>query len=85
VSEHWISDCPKGGCRDCRSVRAGPLHGRALRDGGMQRQMKCPDCGTWADIDDDQYFGKVSMECGACDYHETINLHREGLDIGYRR
>lgn len=48
------------------------------RDGKPQRKFKCPRCGSWADIDDDQFFGRVSMECPVmgCDFHETIDLSR---------
>ena len=44
-----------------------------VRDGEDVRQLRCPKCGVWADLDDDQYHGRVSVhhddpECG---YHET--------------
>lgn len=45
------------------------------RDGGLIRQAQCPNCDVWAEIDDDQYHGKVSMLCG-CGYHETHNFQR---------
>jgi hypothetical protein len=44
-----------------------------LRDGIFVKKVRCPQCGVWRDIDDDQYFGRVSMLCD-CDWHETINL-----------
>lgn len=82
---HIFGNCPKDGCRNCRSFHDVPIYGKVLRDGQGQRQMKCPGCQQWADIDEDQFFGNVSIDCPNCDYHETINLHREGLDIEYRR
>jgi hypothetical protein len=44
------------------------------RDGKIINQLCCPDCETWGDLDDDQYNGRVSIQCPVCDYHETINL-----------
>ena len=32
-----------------------------VRDGQEIRQLRCPRCGTWGDIDDDQYHGRVSI------------------------
>lgn len=39
-------------------------------------KLRCPSCGTFADIDDDQYRGRVSVECGTpgCAFHETHNF-----------
>lgn len=45
------------------------------RDGEDVRQLRCPGCGEWADLDDDQYHGRVSVwhaeDEGGCGYHET--------------
>lgn len=36
-------------------------------------KLKCPKCGVWADIDDDQLHGRVSVhhDVPECGYHET--------------
>lgn len=49
-----------------------------LRDGRPIKKCQCPRCGSWADIDDDQFYGRVSMECPAmgCDFHETVDLSK---------
>uniref|UniRef100_A0A6H1ZDU1 Uncharacterized protein n=1 Tax=viral metagenome TaxID=1070528 RepID=A0A6H1ZDU1_9ZZZZ len=46
------------------------------RDGVEIVKFKCPKCGEWADIDDDQYNGRVSIfhDTPKCGFHETINL-----------
>lgn len=43
------------------------------RDNEDVRQLKCPKCGVWADLDDDQYHGRVSVhhDDPSCGYHET--------------
>lgn len=55
------------------------------RDGKPQWQLRCPGCDEWADIDDDQFYGRVSVEHSAgsddqghasssgCGYHDTID------------
>lgn len=45
-----------------------------ILDGEQQRKIKCPDCGIWGLIDDDQWHGRVSVNCPNCDYHETHDL-----------
>ena len=40
------------------------------------RQLHCPDCKIWGDIDDDQYNGRISVLC-QCGYHVTINFKAE--------
>lgn len=39
-------------------------------------KLRCPACGTFADIDHDQYMGRVSVECSTpgCAFHETHNF-----------
>jgi hypothetical protein len=56
-----------------------------IRDGEPQWQLRCPGCGSWGDIDDDQLHGRVSVEhtvgtddrgnyCSTgCGYHETVD------------
>lgn len=43
------------------------------RDDEDVRQLRCPKCGVWADLDDDQYHGRVSVhhDDPSCGYHET--------------
>lgn len=43
------------------------------RDGKEIKKVQCPKCGTWGDIDDDQYHGRISIDCSNCNYHETHN------------
>ncbi len=47
-----------------------------ISDGEETRKLQCPGCGQWGYIDDDQYRGKVSIEC-ECGFHKTINLEEE--------
>lgn len=46
-----------------------------VRDDQEIRQLRCPRCGVWGDLDDDQYHGQVSVYHaeveGGCGYHET--------------
>lgn len=43
------------------------------RDGEPQWMLQCPDCEQWADLDDDQFHGRVSVDHTdtGCSYHET--------------
>jgi len=43
-------------------------------DGKPAIKFKCPKCGEWAYIDDDQFNGRVSILHEECGFHETINL-----------
>lgn len=49
---------------------------RVSLDGVLTYKARCPLCGTWGYIDDDQFHGRVSMECGekGCTFHETHDL-----------
>jgi hypothetical protein len=49
-----------------------------IRDGEPVRQLKCPKCGKWADLDDDQYYGRVSTfhDVSECGFHETIDFSK---------
>lgn len=40
-------------------------------DGQDTHKLKCPKCGVWGYVDDDQLEGKVSILCD-CGFHETI-------------
>jgi hypothetical protein len=40
------------------------------RDGQPVKQLRCPHCGLWADVDDDQARGVVSVICPQCRHHD---------------
>lgn len=42
-------------------------------------QFKCPGCGQWAYMDNDQWHGRVSTMCD-CGYHETHSYKQVLLD-----
>lgn len=44
-----------------------------IRDGKPLKKFQCRDCNVWGEIDDDQYNGRVSIQC-ECGFHETINF-----------
>lgn len=46
------------------------------RDGALIWKLKCPGCGTWGEIDDDQLNGRVSTWC-SCGYHKTIDWRKK--------
>jgi len=54
------------------------------RDGAKVRQLKCPGCGQWGDIDEDQYHGSVSIECPneKCSFHATVNVAEKVKEAG---
>jgi len=52
------------------------------RDGELVRNFKCPGCGQWGDVDDDQWHGRVSIECPDCSFHETRDIFGELDDDG---
>jgi hypothetical protein len=59
-------------------VKGGLARYRAVqRDGDRSWLMECPGCGTWANLDNDQWLGLVSVDHAAdgCTggYHETHN------------
>jgi len=45
-------------------------------------KFKCPACGEWGTIDDDQFNGRISIlhEPG-CGWHQTVNLKVEGREV----
>jgi hypothetical protein len=43
------------------------------RDSVVITQAACPGCYIWADLDEDQAEGKVSMICPECGWHGYIN------------
>jgi len=44
-----------------------------MLDGHLVRKVRCPKCGVWGVIDDDQFHGRVSILC-ECGFHETVDL-----------
>lgn len=49
------------------------------RDGIPILKVFCPECHTWADIDDDQYHGRVSILCD-CGFHTTCDFSKAFKD-----
>jgi len=48
---------------------------RVNRDGKFVIKLKCPRCEVYGEIDDDQYHGRISIQCtDECGFHETINF-----------
>lgn len=45
-------------------------------DGALTHKVRCPKCDTWGYIDDDQFFGRVSLRCAVeeCDFHHIQDL-----------
>ncbi len=54
------------------TITKGPF----LLDGQPAYRAVCPGCGVEQILDDDQFHGRVSIECGTpgCGYHETHDL-----------
>ena len=46
------------------------------RDGAIVWQLRCPECHQWADVDDDQIRGRVSIDHTdtGCGFHQTHDL-----------
>jgi hypothetical protein len=45
------------------------------RDGALVWQLRCPECHGWADLDEDQLHGRVSIDhAPECGFHETHDL-----------
>jgi len=49
------------------------------RDGVPTQDLKCPGCGRWGEIEDDQFFGRVSVfhDIPGCGWHETHNISKD--------
>jgi len=49
-----------------------------LRDGSQEWLWKCPGCGEWGSLDNDQWLGNVSVDHASDGcvglYHETHNF-----------
>lgn len=52
------------------------VKGRYLLDGEIAYRLRCPGCQEIKIADDDQFHGRVSIQCD-CGYHETHNLSSE--------
>jgi len=50
---------------------------RVIRDGKEIWKFKCPSCKEWGSIDDDQFNGRVSIQCGCGKFHETIDFSKD--------
>ena len=50
------------------------VKGPFMLDGRIAFRLRCPGCGIVAVADDDQYHGRVSIQCEGCGYHETHDL-----------
>jgi hypothetical protein len=64
-----------------RSMSSSPRIRLRRRDGQKIHQLKCPGCGKWGDIDDDQFHGRVSTLHEECGFHETADWSRVGLTL----
>ena len=49
---------------------------QVILENNLMWKFRCPVCGTWLYIDDDQYNGRVEIRCG-CRFYETIDLKQE--------
>ena len=51
-------------------------------DGQEAYKLKCPKCGEWCYLDDDQFNGRVSTfhDIPECGYHETVDFSKEDID-----
>mgnify|MGYP001578509208 CR=1 FL=1 len=73
----FMDDGHEGRCRDAAMTADGkaldPMFLRlVMRDGDEIVYGRCPGCGEWAELDDDQLHGRVSTHHDpGCGYHET--------------
>ena len=49
-----------------------------LEDKGAGWKLKCPTCGEWLYLDDDQLNGRISTfhDVPECGYHETVDFSK---------
>ncbi len=47
-----------------------------ISDGKPIKKLRCPDCGNFGEIDDDQFYGRISTLCD-CGFHKTIDFSKE--------
>ena len=43
----------------------------------LKALIECPECNLKAWIDQDQYYGEISIDCPECEFHKTINFNNE--------
>ncbi len=55
------------------SMRPGEVRVTRALPGMLRPCLCCPGCGSIATIDDDQFRGRVSVDCSECEYHETVD------------
>ena len=50
-----------------------------VKNKGAGWKLKCPKCGEWCYLDDDQFNGKISIyhDVDNCGFHKTINFNLE--------
>lgn len=60
------------------SPRPEVIQDRFLLDGAPVWRIRCPGCGVLGIVDEDQYQGRVSIQCATdgCGYHETHDLSK---------
>jgi len=61
----------------------GPL--TSVKPFGKYWMGTCPGCGLRARMDEDQYAGRVSVDCPECAYHETHDHRCTPDDTGTKR
>jgi hypothetical protein len=54
------------------------------QDDVLVMKLRCPACGTFEEVDHDQYVGKVSLDCSICPFHETHDLRDAPLFVDHR-
>ena len=50
---------------------------KVIRDGKEIWKLLCPACKQWGSIDNDQFNGKISVQCECGNYHETVDFSKE--------
>jgi hypothetical protein len=83
-----MADLALDACKRCRGTGREPglipLPGleparlrSVRRDDGIVWQLRCPECHQWADLDDDQLHGRVSIDHTdtGCAFHQTYDLY----------
>ena len=53
------------------------VRGPVIQDGAEVWYLRCPGCGLVAAADLDQCYGRVSIDCPDCEYHETVRIFVE--------
>lgn len=60
-------------CPDCTVTTPLGVLRPVVLDGVRVAELRCPMCGEWAYLDEDQFHGRVSVDHtdAGCSYHET--------------